>query len=101
MSNSQTPGTAPFIGTIDDILSEIKALRAEMNERFNALDRKVDDFKSSYEHHSAQESRVHRDIREDIRDVSSEVGRFNGGINALSRDLGRVDERVGILESAI
>jgi archaellum component FlaC len=79
---------------IDDVMTAIKE-----------LDRKLDDFRSSYEHHAAQEARVHREIREDIRDfreaITGEVARFNAGVKGVSRDLGRVDERVGILESAI
>lgn len=82
---------------LGEVMAELKAIREDIRK----LDRKVDDFRSKYDHHSAQESRVHREIHEDIRSMSGEVARFNGGINSLSRDLGRVDERVGLLESAI
>jgi archaellum component FlaC len=85
--------------------TELKAALEDIREAIRKLDRKVDDLRASYEHHTAQESRVHGDIQKDFRsyygDLKGDVARFNAGIEVLSRDLGRIDERVGILESAV
>jgi len=94
---------------INDVMIELKGLREEvaaarkeLREDIRELRRELADFRSSYEHHKAAESGQHSDLRDELREVHTEVttirATVSGGIKAISRDLAKVDTRVGILE---
>ena len=86
--------------TIADVMAKLEVIEGNIKE----LTRKVEDFRSSYDHHAAQEARVHAEIREDIGSSSVRlaggIAEFNQGIKELSTAIVRIDTRVGILESA-
>lgn len=87
--------------TIDDVMNAIKELRGDIQ----ALDRKVDDFRSSFDHHASQESRIHTEIRQDIRsfriDITSQIAGFNESVKVLDRDFTRLDARVELHDSSV
>jgi prefoldin subunit 5 len=86
---------------LGEVMAELKAIHEDIQK----LDRKVDDFRSAYDHHASAESRIHSALRDEVREVlvktSGIEGSINGAISALSHDLAAVDARVGILESAV
>ena len=103
MSASTNPSASTVIdgSPIADILAELKAIRDDIRK----LDRKLDDFRRAYDHHAAQESRIHSAMRDEVRETNVKVsgleGSIKGAISAISHDLAEVDTRVGILESAV
>ena len=103
MSASTNPSASTVIdgSPIADILAELKATHDDIRK----LDRKVDSFRAAYDHHTAQESRIHSALRDEVREIMVKVsgieGGMKGGIAGLSHDLAEVDTRVGILENAV
>ena len=83
---------------IADVMNEIKSLREDIRE----LRRELADFRSSYEHHKAasQVSSSRSAIDEPTARSTPRSPRVratvSGGIKAMSRDLAKVDTRVGI-----
>jgi predicted RNase H-like nuclease (RuvC/YqgF family) len=81
----------------NDVMDAIKGLREDIKK----LDRKVEEFRASYDHHAAQEARVHSELRENSRKTLVDIARANGGIDALNKEFTRIDEHIEVLEGTV
>jgi chromosome segregation ATPase len=105
--NTLADAIAGLQSEVAGLRDELKAARADLSaarDDIRKVDRRVVDFRSSYDHHAAQEARVHAEIREDISttrvSLAGSIAEANAGIKELSTAIVRIDTRVGVLESA-